>query len=76
MRATIKLKLGVTFAVIIALCATMAWLGISSIGTLNTSLDNLVNGNARRLQTAVESEANMLRIVREHCCGARGSDRG
>jgi methyl-accepting chemotaxis protein len=64
MRATIKLKLAVTFAVIIALAATMAWLGISSLGTLNTSLDNLVNGNARRLQAAVESESNVLRIVR------------
>jgi methyl-accepting chemotaxis protein len=64
MRATIKLKLAVTFAVIIALSATMAWLGISSLGTLNTSLDNLVNGNARRLQAAVESESNVLRIVR------------
>src|ERR1700737_2788475 len=64
MRATIKLKLAVTFAVIISLSATMAWLGISSLGTLNTSLDNLVNGNARRLQTAVESESNVLRIVR------------
>jgi methyl-accepting chemotaxis protein len=64
MRATIKLKLTATFAVIIALCAAMAWLGISNLGALNTSLDNLVNGNARRLQAAVESESNVLRIVR------------
>src|SRR5882724_7584740 len=64
MRATIKLKLTITFAVIIALAATMAWLGISNLGTLNASLDNLVNGAARRLQTAVEAESNVLRIVR------------
>ena len=35
MRATIKLKLGLTFAVIIALAAAMAWLGISSLGAQN-----------------------------------------
>jgi methyl-accepting chemotaxis protein len=64
MRATIKLKLTATFAIIIALCAAMAWLGISNLGALNASLDSLVNGNARRLQAAIESESNMLRIVR------------
>ena len=29
-----------------ALCAAMAWLGISNLGALNASLDSLVNGNA------------------------------
>jgi methyl-accepting chemotaxis protein len=64
MRATIKLKLALTFAVIILLSGSMAWFGISSLGSLNTAMDSMANGAARRLQVAQESESNILRIVR------------
>jgi len=64
MRATIKLKLALTFTLIILLCATMAWLGISSLATLNASMDDLVQGPVQRVEVAGELSRDLLLIVR------------
>jgi methyl-accepting chemotaxis protein len=64
MRATIKLKLAVTFTAIIALAGTMAWLGISGLGTLNTSLRDLVQGPMQRIQIEDQLQIDMLQILR------------
>src|SRR5215475_7435723 len=64
MRATIKLKLAVTFTVIIALVGVMAWLGISSLSTVNGMMDALIHGQVVQVQQAKDLEANVLRIVR------------
>jgi methyl-accepting chemotaxis protein len=63
-RFTIKLKLGLTFAVIIALSALTAVLAISRLGALDSSLQALVAGPVERLQTAEEMFIDFLQIVR------------
>ncbi|HWL18237.1 MAG TPA: methyl-accepting chemotaxis protein, partial [Bradyrhizobium sp.] len=64
MRMTIKLKLGLTFAVIIALSMLTAVLGISSLGSLDTNLHGLVQGPVQRLQLAEEVFSDLLQVVR------------
>jgi len=61
MRATIKLKLGVTFVVVIALSAASAVLAISGLGSLRDSVDELVDGAAQEVslskEMAIDTEA-------------------
>ncbi|MGA2129526.1 MAG: methyl-accepting chemotaxis protein [Xanthobacteraceae bacterium] len=64
MRITLKLKLGLVFAVLIGLAATMAWLGINNLGSLNASLENLVHGPMQRVQVSGELGTRLMRIVR------------
>jgi methyl-accepting chemotaxis protein len=64
MRATIKLKLALTFTVIILLAGAMAWLGISSLGSLNTSMENLLKGPVERNQMIGDMEVDLLQILR------------
>jgi methyl-accepting chemotaxis protein len=64
MRATIKLKLAVTFAVIIVLAAGMAWLGASSLGSLNATMDNMIRGPVERLRMAEALYTKVLEVVR------------
>src|SRR5262249_8964476 len=64
MRATIKLKLAVTFTVIIALVSVMAWLGITSLAAVDATMDALIHGASMQIQQAKDLESNMLRIVR------------
>ena len=64
MRMTIKLKLGLTFAAIVALSMAIALLGINSLGALNGSFQTMVQGPVQRLQIAEELYADLLLIVR------------
>ena len=64
MRFTIKLKLALTFAVIILLAGGMAWVGVNGLGSLNTSLDNLIKGPVARVELGGEIERAMLRTIR------------
>ena len=64
MRVTIKTKLGLTFGLVILLASVMAWLGISSLGSLNTALDNLVQGPVERQRIALETNSSLLAMVR------------
>ena len=64
MRFTIKLKLAVTFTVIILLAGGMAWVGVNGLGSLNTSLDNLIKGPVARVELGGEIEKAMLRTIR------------
>jgi methyl-accepting chemotaxis protein len=64
MRMTIKLKLGLTFAVIIALSMGTAALGIASLGSLDGSLHAMVRGPVERLQAAEEVLSDLLQVVR------------
>jgi methyl-accepting chemotaxis protein len=58
MRITIKLKLALSFAALIALVATMAFLAVANLATLNNAVTTMVAGpvanlnNARTLATA------------------------
>ncbi|MDQ2078555.1 methyl-accepting chemotaxis protein [Xanthobacteraceae bacterium Astr-EGSB] len=64
MRITIKLKLAMAFGVIIVLTVAMAWLGITSLASLDASVDQLVHKAVVQSETANEAETDILRIVR------------
>jgi methyl-accepting chemotaxis protein len=64
MRFTIKLKLTVVFAIIIALSAVSAWLSISTIGTLNEKVAAITEGPVVRLERAQRFSVDIMRLVR------------
>lgn len=64
MRFTIKMKLGLAFGLIIALLVGTAVYGISSLGSLNQAITDLVAGPAKRLEYALTSNVKMLEMVR------------
>ncbi|PWC31799.1 MCP four helix bundle domain-containing protein, partial [Azospirillum sp. TSO22-1] len=63
MRASVKLKLGVSFAVVIALSAAATMLGINSLATLNESMERVIQGDAERLRQSQEINADVLAAV-------------
>ena len=63
MRAPIKLKLAINFTILTALAGILAWLGISSLGSLNATLNELVQGSVTRLQAADELRMAVLDIL-------------
>ena len=63
MRASIKLKLAATFMILTALAAAVAWLGISSLRSSNTTLLDLINGPVVRLQHADELRLAIMDIA-------------
>ncbi|TBW37612.1 HAMP domain-containing protein [Siculibacillus lacustris] len=64
MRVTIKQKLAATFAIVILLAGAMAWLGISSLGSLNTAMGDLLSGPVERSTLASSLQNDMLTILR------------
>jgi methyl-accepting chemotaxis protein len=64
MRVSIKLKLGLAFTAVILLSAGMAGFGISSLGSLNASLDGMVQGPVKRTRLTDELSSDVLRLVR------------
>ena len=65
MRITIKTKLAAVFALVIALTGAMAWLGISSLSSLDTDMDELLNGPVQRALLETELRNNMLEMLRQ-----------
>src|SRR5689334_1455339 len=64
MRATIKLKLGITFLVVILLSAISAAFALSGLGSLRDSVDELVDGAAQEVALSQDSAINLLALVR------------
>ncbi len=64
MRATIKLKLGVTFVVVILLSAISAFVAINGLGALRNSVDELVDGAAQEVSLSDKLGINLLALVR------------
>src|SRR3712207_4228973 len=64
MRLTIKLKLAATFAVVVVLSGVMAWLGINSLNSLETAIENMLAGPVEQTQVANDMETDMLQILR------------
>ncbi len=64
MRFTIKLKLAFAFTAIILLSGITAGLGISSLGSLDSSMRAMVAGPAERLQIAQDMFIDLLQMVR------------
>jgi methyl-accepting chemotaxis protein len=50
MRITVKTKLGLAFAAVIVLSGITAWLGISNLSSLNTTMEDLVVGPVQRIR--------------------------
>lgn len=64
MRFTVKAKLFAAFGFVILLMAGMVGLGISSLGALNASLEDVLNGAAPRVQRSQAAETDMALLVR------------
>ncbi len=65
MRFTIKLKLGLAFGLITVLLLAASYLGISSLSSLDATMDGLITGPVDRLSTAKEVKIDLLDIARE-----------
>ena len=65
MRLTLKLKLGLTFATVVAMSAGSMFLAIQNLGDINGGLKGIVDGNVQRIGLASEINARTLRIARD-----------
>jgi methyl-accepting chemotaxis protein len=65
MRASIKLKLTLSFGFVILMLVATATLGIISLGSLNDRLEGVVEGPAERLQLALELDVYQLQQLRQ-----------
>ena len=63
MRASIKLKLAANFTILTALAGVVAWLGISSLASLNASFGELIQGSVTRIQAADDLKLAVLDII-------------
>lgn len=64
MRATIKMKLGVTFLILVAILAGIVGLSVARMGSLNDALVGVVQGPADRLNLAQSIDAEASRVGR------------
>ncbi|MBD8677673.1 methyl-accepting chemotaxis protein [Sphingomonas sp. CFBP 13720] len=64
MRATIKMKLGATFAILVLMLVAVVGLSVSRMGSLNAALTGVVEGPARRLNIAQTLDGDAGRVVR------------
>jgi methyl-accepting chemotaxis protein len=64
MRATIKMKLGATFAVVIILLVALAGLSLSRMDTLSVAITDLIYGPAARQQMAFQTKTTYLDLIR------------
>jgi methyl-accepting chemotaxis protein len=64
MRLTVKLRLGSAFAVVIALAAASAGLGISSLGSLNASINEFRQGPVERALLETELSTDLMALSR------------
>ncbi|MBC7151214.1 MAG: HAMP domain-containing protein [Rhizobium sp.] len=64
MRVTIKLKLSIAFAAIILMLVGITIYGITSLSTINSSAEQLVTGNVKRLEYALRVTTEQAETVR------------
>jgi methyl-accepting chemotaxis protein len=74
MRATIKMKLGATFAVLILMMLVIVFVGVSRMNSLNNSLNQIVAGPAKRLSMAQEVAAESSGMQAAQMALAANSD--
>ncbi len=65
MRVSVKLKLGIAFAVVILLSAFATMMAIDDLGIINGRLNSLVDYHAKRLELALELKAEIRAIHRD-----------
>ena len=64
MRFTIKLKLSLAFGLIVLMLAGIAVMGIMNLSKINTMLDGIVQGPAKRLEYALSAAAGSAEAIR------------
>ncbi|MUO89260.1 methyl-accepting chemotaxis protein [Agrobacterium vitis] len=64
MRFTIKLKLAVTFGLMIIMLGVMAFYGITSLSTINQASTDIIAGPAKRLEYALTASNEMSETIR------------
>ncbi|MBO9499106.1 MAG: MCP four helix bundle domain-containing protein [Novosphingobium sp.] len=64
MRATIKLKLGVTFGIVIVVLIAVALVAVTRLSTLNQAITDLINGPAKGVETSLMVENEISKLVR------------
>jgi methyl-accepting chemotaxis protein len=64
MRITIKTKLSAAFGAILLITAGTAWLGVSNLGTLDTTMDDVLTGPVQRMEAAEHLSNALLLAVR------------
>lgn len=62
MRLTLKLKLGMVFAVLLLMSGISMFIAINRTGQLNEKLNEIVDGNARRMELAQIASTNQARL--------------
>lgn len=65
MRLTIKTKLTATFVVVVALSAASMFMSLQSLGQLNQSMDDIINGPVDRSMTMSKMETEMVSIANQ-----------
>jgi methyl-accepting chemotaxis protein len=74
MRATIKLKLGITFGLLIALLIVVVGVASTRLGVLNQATSDVIRGPAQRLELAQTIEAKLSFVIRQEKNLALSSD--
>jgi methyl-accepting chemotaxis protein len=64
MRITVKAKLTLAFATVIALSGISAWLGVSNLASLNGTMDAVLAGPVERIDLARDMSTHLLLAVR------------
>ncbi|OAN65451.1 methyl-accepting chemotaxis protein [Sphingomonas sp. TDK1] len=65
MRATIKLKLGLTFGVLVALLLAVVGVASTRLGALNQATTDVIHGPAQRLELAQTIETKLSFVIRQ-----------
>ncbi len=65
MRPTIKLKLGITFAVLVLLLGSVVYVAVTRMAVLNAATIGLVKGPAERLEVAQSVVAELSYVLRQ-----------
>ncbi|WP_267435121.1 methyl-accepting chemotaxis protein [Sphingomonas sp. GM_Shp_1] len=64
MRATIKMKLGATFAILICALLAVVTVGVTRMSSLNTAISDVIAGPSKRMEIALSIDAETGRVVR------------
>jgi methyl-accepting chemotaxis protein len=64
MRATIKLKLGLAFGLMITLLAAISVYSVLSLSQINDTMTRVIDGSAKRLEYALSASAAMSEAIR------------
>ncbi len=79
MRISVKLKLGLTFGIVIVLSGITAWLGISNLAALDATMESLLAGPVQRINIARDLNGILLSAIRAEknliLAGANADDR-